>query len=242
MACLIARRRSESSWALSPSTFWRTLSRTGAELGAGRAVIVNSLPLLADRAQPERGRDVDVCRRVGPGQNPSVEQNRARPPPRMRWRGPCLAARCEVGQFPGFPCSAGPPASTAHPCGIPVSRPSHVPGVASRWCPFLTVRVFLLPRRVPRKGFATKLLPVSCYPHSVHRMQVVIRSWRRLSTGLFTTLPQVTAGDPENTSAAVALCNRDVFSQRLPGGQRLVPAIVRRAARPATSGQRPAHR
>ena len=47
--------------------------------------------------------------RVGPGKNGRVGQNETRPPPRMRWRGPCQAAPRRVGQLPGFPRTAGLP-------------------------------------------------------------------------------------------------------------------------------------
>jgi hypothetical protein len=48
---LIALRRSVNSWALSASIFFWALRRTGRALGAGRAVMVNSLPFSDDNDQ-----------------------------------------------------------------------------------------------------------------------------------------------------------------------------------------------
>ena len=79
-------------------------------------------------------------------------QKRTRPPPCMRWRGPCLAAPRRVGQLPGLPSPAGPrwcrtPApGTGFP--IPLTFPESPPGR----CPFPTVKVFLLRRRMERKS------------------------------------------------------------------------------------------
>ncbi len=48
---------------------------------------------------------------------------RTRPPPRMRWRGPCCVPPHRVGRLPGLPCAASRPAGASHPRKIPVSRP-----------------------------------------------------------------------------------------------------------------------
>jgi hypothetical protein len=51
-----------------------------------------------------------------------------------------------------LPQRCAPPARTRHPRDVPVSRCFSRPGVASGWRPFPTVRVFLLPPPVSRKG------------------------------------------------------------------------------------------
>jgi hypothetical protein len=73
----------------------------------------------------------------------------------MEGASPGRAAR--VSRFPGFPSTAGRPPVPYTRVRYRFPGSSHVPGVASKWCPSLTVRVFLLPRRVPCKGFAAKL-------------------------------------------------------------------------------------
>jgi len=44
-----------------------------------------------------------------PGRRNTARQNRTRPPPCMRWRGPCLATLHQVSQLPGLPGPAGLP-------------------------------------------------------------------------------------------------------------------------------------
>jgi hypothetical protein len=145
--------------------FLPTLSRAGAAFGVGRAVMLNG------------------CSRC-PGRRNTAGQNRTRPPPCMRWRGPCLVSPRRAGQLPGLPGTAGPPASAVHPCEWPVTRSlSRPPESPLRWCPFPTVKVFLLPQRQARKGLPPSHYEFLRYPHSVHRTQPVIRSGRRLSTG-----------------------------------------------------------
>src|SRR5580704_11849105 len=73
--------------ALNESILLRTLSRAGAVFGVGRAVMINSLL---------------------PVRNTFAGQNRARPPPCMRWRGPGPATLHQVGQLPDLPGPAGP--------------------------------------------------------------------------------------------------------------------------------------
>jgi len=43
------------------------------------------------------------------GKNLDGGQNATRPPPCMRWRGPCLASPHQIGQFPGLPGAARRP-------------------------------------------------------------------------------------------------------------------------------------
>ena len=78
----------------------------------------------------KRGWQPGEFSRVGPGKNARVGQNETRPPPRMRWRGPCTAT------VPGVPVArrtlhCRPPASASHPQRIPVSRSLPRPGVSS---------------------------------------------------------------------------------------------------------------
>ena len=52
----------------------------------------------------------------------SVGHNRTRPPPCMRWRGPCSTYRSRLAGLPGSAGSGGPTAGTSHPLLVPVSR------------------------------------------------------------------------------------------------------------------------
>ena len=129
-----------------------------------------------------------------------VRQNRARPPPCMRWRGPCLATLGQVSQLPGLPDPAGRPL-------VPCTRDRyrfpdlcHVPRSCPReWYPFPTVKAFLLPRRVPRKGLRQsygEIFAIHTLSTERGRLSAVSEG---LSTGLCTTLPQITGGNPGNT-------------------------------------------
>jgi len=134
-----------------------------------------------------------------PGQNRA--EYRTRPPPCMRWRGPCLAASHQVSRLPSLPCAApggrlpglpalgqvgrfpglpGPAGRPPVPCTRGKYRfpgSSHVPGVASEWCPFPTVRYFYCLGGVPRKGLAQSHCEFLSCPHAVHRTQVVNRNY-----------------------------------------------------------------
>ena len=168
------------------SIFLRTLSRAGAAFGVGRAVMLNGCSRCPGR-------------HAIAGQNRTqnrTTQKRTRPPPCMRWRGPCLAAPRRVGQLPGLPSPAGPrwcrtPApGTGFP--IPLTFPESPPGR----CPFPTVKVFLLRRRMERKSlrqshgefFAIHILSTEIswlsavsdgyppvYAQPFHRLPLVIR-------------------------------------------------------------------
>jgi len=52
----------------------------------------------------------------------SVGHNRTRPPPCMRWRGPCSTYRSRLAGLPGSTGSGGPTAGASHPLLVPVSR------------------------------------------------------------------------------------------------------------------------
>jgi len=96
-----------------------------------------------------------------------------------------------------LPRHRAPPAGTKRPREQPVSRPFPCPGVAPGWCPFPTVKVFLLPSRWSRKSLREFILSFLC-PHLIH------------------TLPGVT----RKIQATVAACNRSIF----PGDIRSFPA------------------
>ena len=179
---MIARRKSASSCALRESMFLRTLRRAGAAFGAGRAVMLNGCsPLLPAGIAP-------------------VRYNRARPPPCMRWRGPCLATLGQVSQLPGLPDPAGRPL-------VPCTRDRyrfpdlcHVPRSCPReWYPFPTVKAFLLPRRVPRKGLRQsygEIFAIHTLSTDHWRLSAVSQSYPRVYAQPF---PQITGGDLENT-------------------------------------------
>jgi hypothetical protein len=66
------------------------------------------------------GRDLFACRwRAGAC---PVGHNRTRPPPCMRWRGPCSTCRSRLAGLPGSADSGGPTAGASHPLPVPVSR------------------------------------------------------------------------------------------------------------------------
>jgi len=60
-----------------------------------------------------------ACR---PGKNLDAGQNATRPPPCMRWRGPCFGLAAPKRPVARPPQRCGPPARTRHPCDTPVSR------------------------------------------------------------------------------------------------------------------------
>ena len=121
-------------------------------------------PGVSRLSRPGRGREADRARcsvtrgwrrdefwRVGPGKTGRVGQNETRPPPRMRWRGPCQAAPHRVGQLPGLPCTAGLP-----PVPATRQRPRfpgffHVPEFPPSGARFRSVKYFLRPLRAARK-------------------------------------------------------------------------------------------
>jgi hypothetical protein len=136
-------------------------------------------------------------------EQPSPWQNGTRPPPCMRWRGPCLVSPRRAGQFPGLPGTAGPPASAVYPYQRPVTRSeARPPESPLRWYPFPTVRYFYCFRVQSRKGLPPSHYEFLYYPHSVHRTWRVIRSTRRLSTSYSQLF--------HNAHDAVAICNGSI--------------------------------
>ena len=104
-----------------------------------------------------------------------------------------------------------PPAGTGNPRDVPVSRYFPRPGVAPGRFPFPTVKVFLLLSPAVAQESAGIHFKFFRHPHDIHRTSAVIRTLRRLSTGLCTAHPQATQCNSPNTNIAVAKCNRTVF-------------------------------
>jgi len=83
-----------------------------------------------------------------------VGHNRTRPPPCMRWRGPCSTCRSRLAGLPGSAGSGGPTAGASHPRPVPVSRFLPRPRSFPREVPVSDVDVFLLlsPRAAQASG------------------------------------------------------------------------------------------
>ena len=73
---------------------------------------------------------------------------------------------------------------------------SHVSGVAPRWCPLPTVKVFLHASASVAQGSAAVHFKFFPYPHDVHRKRPFIRTAHQLFTVLCTSHPQVTGRNP----------------------------------------------
>ncbi len=108
-----------------------------------------------------------------------------------------------------LPRRRGPPAGARHPRELPVPRLSPCPGVAPGWCPFPTVKVFLLPSRWSRKSLREFILGFFCVHTLSTECPLVIRISQRLSTGLCTPHPQIIHGCPGR-------CVRLALSRRRP--------------------------
>ena len=103
--------------------------------------------------------------------------------------GPCPASPHQASQL-ACRCRV-PPAGARHPREGPVARLLPRSRRRPGWCPFPTVKAFLLPPRTPRKALRSIISGHFGYPRGIHRARAVIRVWRRLSTGLFTARPQL---------------------------------------------------
>jgi hypothetical protein len=79
----------------------------------------------------------------------------------------------QVGQLPGFSCAA-----RRRRCQVPVRgaglpAPYTFPGSPPRWCPFPTVKAFLLPPRMPRKSLRSIISSFSAiHKESTESMQL----------------------------------------------------------------------
>ena len=92
---------------------------------------------------------------------------------------------------------------------------SHVPGVAPRWCPFPTVRAFLLPPRTPRKSLRSIITDFSAiHTVSTERMQLSAPDgdYPPANSQAVHKSPCVAPGTP---GPAVTSCNRPILSLRL---------------------------
>jgi hypothetical protein len=78
-------------------------------------------------------------------------QNETRPP-MYEMGGLARRRRARSGQLPGLAGAARRPPVPGIRAMERFPGSSHVPGVTPRWCPFPTVRAFLLPPRTPRKS------------------------------------------------------------------------------------------
>jgi hypothetical protein len=78
-------------------------------------------------------------------------QNQARPP-MYEMGGLARPRRATPGQLPGFAVAARRPQVPGTRARGRSPGSSHVPGSPPRWCPFPTVKAFLLPPRTPHKS------------------------------------------------------------------------------------------
>ena len=155
------------------------------------------------RSGPARPRGPRPCSVVTPGrrgwhygccrpawQRRSCRAESGKAPPCMRWRGLTRPRRARPASWLA---SLAPRAARRGQVPARADRSpgsSHVPGVAPGWCPFPTVKAFLLPPRAPRKALRPAISCFFVIHGGIHRKQAVIRISRRLSTGLFTACPQ----------------------------------------------------
>ena len=111
-------------------------------------------------------------------------------PSMYEMEGPCPASPRPADQLAGFAGAARRPPGPGTRARGRSPGSSRVPGVAPGWCPFPTVKAFLLPPRAPRKALRPAISCFSAIHEGIHRKQAVIRISQRLSTGLFTACPQ----------------------------------------------------
>ncbi len=111
-------------------------------------------------------------------------------PSMYEMEGPCPASPRPADQLAGFAGAARRPPGPGTRASGRSPGSSRVPGVAPGWCPFPTVKAFLLPPRAPRKALRPAISCFSAIHEGIHRKQAVIRISQRLSTGLFTACPQ----------------------------------------------------
>ena len=112
------------------------------------------------------GMYVRVRRRVGSWARARIGHNKTRPPPFMGWRGPCSACCTGLASYLTRPAPRAdrqgqtPVIAT----GFPVTPTS--PGIPPGWCPFPTVKVFLLPPPDAAQAFGGQYLRVFHYPQN----------------------------------------------------------------------------
>src|SRR6185437_11554217 len=107
----------------------------------------------------------------------------------MQGTSPGLAASRSASRL-AFPARTRRPPEPGTRVRLRLPCSSHVPESPPGQCPFLTVKVFLLPRygtaQDPRRIFFW----LFCCPHAVHRIWLVIRIPPRFSTVFYTGHPQ----------------------------------------------------
>jgi hypothetical protein len=104
---------------------------------------------------------------------------RIRPgPPMYEMGGPGSASPRQADQLPGLGRRRAPPPVPGTRWRDRSPGSSHVPGVAPRWCPFPTVKAFLLPPRTPHKSLKRIYSGFSRCPQDIHRKSTVIRARR----------------------------------------------------------------
>jgi hypothetical protein len=142
-------------------------------------------------------------------------QNQTRPP--MYEMGGLVRHRhARSGQLPGFAgVTRRPPVPSirARP-GFPA--PPTFPGSPPRWCPFPTVRAFLLPPRTPRKSPRSIISDFSAiHTVSTERMQLSAPDgdYPPANSQAIHKSPCVAPGTPD----PVASCNRPILSLQLSG-------------------------
>ena len=112
-------------------------------------------------------------------------------PSMYEMEGPCPASPHQAGQLAGLAGAARRPPGPGTRARDRSPGSSHVPGSAPRWCPFPTVKAFLLHPRTPRKGPAASHFGVFRYPQRnpqkagsyPHFMSVIHGFIHSLSTG-----------------------------------------------------------
>jgi len=119
-----------------------------------------------------RGWQAGGCRRTGPGTRRSGRAESDKAPMYEMGALPSLAA---PGPASCLACwRRAPPAGARHPCEGPGSpAPPTFPGSPPRWCPFPTVKAFLLPPRTPRKSLKSIISGLSAiHTVSTERMEL----------------------------------------------------------------------
>ncbi len=124
----------------------------------------------------------------------------------MEGASPGLAARSLLAS----PRAA---AGAVHPRRSPVSRLPRVPG-GSRVVPVSSGECISTAFARDTQESALTHFEFSCPPHDIHSGQAVVRTQRRLSTGLCTVLPQATRCSSKNTCIAVAVRSQATFKRQ----------------------------
>jgi hypothetical protein len=179
----------------------------------------------ADFVEPGPFGLVVFCRRVGPGVERRRRAQYNKAPFMYEMKGALSGRALPARPVARLPRRRAPPAGAKHPPEPPVSRLFPCPEVAPGWCPFPTVKLFLLPSRQPRKSLREFILGFSVstrcpqnaadYPHVT---AVIHRPMHNTST----IHPQVTRGNSENTKFGVLRGLAEVVERKTRHPQKLV--------------------